>query len=377
MKVSQLDLDIEQFWKDDALAHEENCFSKNAPQAAMGIFMSDECVFAELGEEGEPWGYTDPVRRLDLNKRYNEKALKIVGRKLLREDTPPPADSIFPEIRDIGEVFGGENVFESGTWWLRGHLDDELALEKKLDEIDKMDLRSFILPPQWDAEKKRIFETYGLKPRVVKDVRGPVTLATSVFGVENLIFLLYDTPELAQRFSDTIARVILEYHRITCEEAGYTQENFPHGFEFYDDNCCMLNAEMYEAFGYPVLKKVFDHCSPNPGDVRYQHSDSAMEHLLPILGRLELTGCNFGPTVTVDKIRKYMKNTRIEGVIAPFTFMRNEEDKLIEEVKRDCEMARVDDIRGLCVATAGSVNNGSLLTSYRIVMAAIQNFGRY
>jgi len=50
---------------------------------------------------------------------------------------------------------------------------------------------------------------------------------------------------------------------------------------------------------------------------------------------------------------------------------------LIEEVKRDCEMARVDDIRGLCVATAGSVNNGSLLTSYRIVMAAIQNFGRY
>ena len=88
-----LDLDIEQFWKDDALAHEENCFSKRAPQAALGIRMSDECVFAELGEEGQPWGYTDPVRRYDLNCRYNEKARKIVGRPLLRENPPLPPES--------------------------------------------------------------------------------------------------------------------------------------------------------------------------------------------------------------------------------------------------------------------------------------------
>ena len=86
-----LDLDIERFWKDDELAHKENCFSKEAPQVALGIRMSDECVFAELGEEGEPWGYTPPERRLELNKRYNEKALKIVGRKLLRENLPAPA----------------------------------------------------------------------------------------------------------------------------------------------------------------------------------------------------------------------------------------------------------------------------------------------
>ena len=79
-----LDLDIEQFWRDDELAHKDNCFSKEAPQVALGIRMSDECVFAELGEEGDPWGYTDPLRRYDLNCRYNEKAIKIVGRPLLR-----------------------------------------------------------------------------------------------------------------------------------------------------------------------------------------------------------------------------------------------------------------------------------------------------
>ena len=76
-------------------------------------------------------------------------------------------------------------------------------------------------------------------------------------------------------------------------------------------------------------------------------------------------------------IRKYMPRTRIDGQLAPFTFMRNVEEDIIAEVKRDCEMAKEGDLRGLNLTTAGSINNGSLLTSMRVVMAAIQNFGRY
>ena len=106
-----LDLDIEKFWEDDKTAHDENCFSKNSKQVAMGIYMSDECVFAELGEEGQPWGITPADRRLDLNKRYNEKALKIVGRKLLSEAPPAPADSRLPMLKQIGEIFGGEKTY--------------------------------------------------------------------------------------------------------------------------------------------------------------------------------------------------------------------------------------------------------------------------
>ena len=54
-----------------------------------------------------------------------------------------------------------------------------------------------------------------------------------------------------------------------------------------------------------------------------------------------------------------------------------DEEKIIAEVKRDCEHAKIDDIRGVNLACAGSINNGSLLTSMRTVMAAIQNYGRY
>ena len=72
-----------------------------------------------------------------------------------------------------------------------------------------------------------------------------------------------------------------------------------------------------------------------------------------------------------------MPHTRIDGQLAPFTFMRNNKADIVAEVKRDCEAAKENDARGLNFGTAGSINNGSLLTSLRTVMAAIQNYGRY
>mgnify|MGYP001323096465 CR=1 FL=1 len=367
-------VDLDRFWKDDEIAHRDNCFNPDAPQAALGIRMSDECVFAELGEEGDPWGYTPRERRIELNKRYNDKAEKIVGKRLLREDFPEP-DAIFPEIKGIGEVFEGKYVFDGKTTWLLGSCSTPQELEKLLDRVEKINLREFILPPNWESEKKRIFEKYGKKPSLWRSVRGPVTLAMSIYGVENLVYLIYDEPDLAKRFSNVISDVIFEMASIMDQEAGYEPGKAPGGFSFFDDNCCMLTAEMYELFAYPILKRMFDYWCPNPADRRYQHSDSDMGHLLPVLARLNFTAVNFGPKVLVNEIRKYMPKTRIDGCISPLTFMSNNEEEIIKEAKRDCEMAK--ETRGLNLTTAGSINNGSLLMSMRAVMYAIQNYGRY
>lgn len=376
-------LDIERFWKDEEIAHEENCFSKKAPQVALGIRMSNECVFAELGEDGQPWGYTPPEIRYELNCRYNEKAIKIVGRPLLDENKPSaPREVTIPAYRQIGEVFGGQYVFDGNTTWLKGTLDGEESLEKKLDEIDLMlktpgAFRHFVLPSDWDERCRAVYEKYGERPSQLWGVRGPVTLATSVYGVENLLYLYYDNPELYTRFADTIADVLEAYIDLLIIESGHTKDNFDHGFNFNDDDSNLLSPEMYLAFGYRVLDRIFKKVSPNPEDRRYQHSDSAMGHLIPLLADFNLTGCNFGPTVTVQEIRKYMPRTRIDGQLAPFTFMRNNADDIRAEVKRDCLAAKENDARGLNLATAGSINNGSLLTSMRVVMETIQEFGRY
>ena len=373
MESNLLPVDLDKFWKDDLTAHEDNCFSLTAPQVALGIRMSDECVFAELGEDGTPWAYTSTKRRIDLNRRYNDKAEKIVGRRLLNESFPHP-DSYLPEVKRIGEVFGGRYVWFNNTEWLESDIKTPGELEKRLDIIDKMDLREFMLPDNWEEERRIKFEKYGIKPGSWHGVRGPVTLACSVYGIENLIYLIMDEPGLAKRFSDTIADVIIKMTDIMDTESNGVSKSS--GFGFNDDNCCMLNAEMYEFFGYPVLKRVFDYFCPTPQHFRYQHSDSAMEHLLPVLGRLDFHGVNFGPTVTIDKIRKYMPKTRIDGCIAPFTFMNNDRETLIAEVKRDCEMAKKYG-RGVNLTTAVSINNGSSLESMRAVMWAIREYGRY
>lgn len=372
-----LSVDLEQFWKDDEIAHRENCFFEGAPQVAMGIRMSRECVFAELGEEGDPWGQIPRERRIDLHRRYNDKAEKIVGKRLLPEDFPIE-DEIFPEIKRIGEVFEGtyEKGYKTGEW-LHSSIKTPDELEKMLERVDKLDLREFMFPSNWEKEKKRIFERYGKKPGILRSIRGPVTLATSIFGIENLVFLFYDNEQLFERFSQTILRVILEMSKIMDKEAGYEEGKAPVGFSFFDDDCALLTQEMYEKFGYPVLKEIFEYYSPGSGDNRYQHSDSAMGHLLPILSKINLTGCNFGPTVLVDEIRKYMPRTRIDGCIAPFTFMNNDQEAIIGEVKRDCEMIKQTGTKGLNLFTAGSINNGSSLESMRAVMYTIQNHGRY
>lgn len=75
--VCALRQDIDQFWRDEARAHEDNCFSKNAPQVALGVYRRDECVFAQLGEEEDPWGHTSLERRAELNKRYKDKVEKL------------------------------------------------------------------------------------------------------------------------------------------------------------------------------------------------------------------------------------------------------------------------------------------------------------
>ncbi|MDR1507788.1 MAG: hypothetical protein LBI67_11870 [Treponema sp.] len=374
------DLDVEQFWKDDTEAHKDNCFNPEAKQVAFGIRMSFECVFPELGIEGHPWSDPPPEIRAGYAKRYNDKAEQIVGKRLLREDYSASRVP-FPYIKRIGEVFEGVYSIRENIEWLEGKIETPEELEALLDRVEKLDMASFIFPDNIERELKKIYEQCGQKPDSFKldgrHIRGPVTLATSIMGVENFLLLNYDAPELVKHFSRVMGDAIFRRSRAIDEICGYNEQNKPRGFSFADDNCCLMTPEFYEEFGFPVLQKIFAYWSPEEDDPRYQHSDSAMAHLLPVLSRLKFTGVNFGPTVLFDEIRAHMPRARVDGCIAPFTFMYNDREELFAQAKRDCDMSAGRGLRGLNLGTAGSINYGSSLESMRLLMQVIQNFGRY
>ncbi|MGI6494579.1 MAG: uroporphyrinogen decarboxylase family protein [Kiritimatiellia bacterium] len=370
-------MDLDAFWEDDARARADP-FSPDAPQVALGIGMSHECLFAEL-DVPEDWFryHHDPAWLRELAKEYNDRAERIVGRRLLDEAPLPPPEDRWPTPRGLDEIFEAETVFHHESFWLMQRVSTPAELSALLDRVERrLDrLREFLLPPEWDRAKARL-ERRGIPSPIYRGQRGPVTFACSLFGAENLIFLLLDEPALAARFRDVILRAILERARILDIERGWTNPaDARHGWGWADDNCCLLNKELYDVFAKPILQAVFDRYSPDPGDSRYQHSDSAMAQHLPTLAELGLNGCNFGPTLTVEEIRAHFPHAVIDGQIAPFTFSRNDEVNLVAEAIRDCEMAKP--ARGLRLGTAGSINNGSRLTGLRLVMAAIQRHGRY
>jgi len=351
-------VNLEKFWADQQRAVADP-FGADIPQVPIGVLMGRECVFDELGipETPENWHKLihDAAWYAEISRAYNDKAERIVGRRLLSETMLPPQ----PKVKMLHDIFEARYLWHNESYWLEQSAHSEDELQHLLDRVDKRleNLPDFLAPGP------------GVSP--YRAQRGPVTFATSIYGVEPLIYLILDNPDLAGRFRDTILRAIHGLADAYDKASGHS----PHGFSFFDDNSCLLTAEMYEFFGYPILKSVFEKYAPNPGDRRYQHSDSPMGHLLPILGRLNFTGVNFGPTLTVTEIRQHMPRTVIEGQLAPFTLSRNEEEKIVREFIRDFDQARTK--RGLVFATAGSCNNGSRLTGMRLIMAAIQEFGRY
>ena len=368
-------LDLDKFWADQAVAVRAP-FDASIPQMPLGIMMSGECVFDELGVEEDLWRYqADSEWRAAIHKAYNDRSERIVGRRLLGE-TSDDLTRVYPPLKGLHDIFEARNEWHAGSWWLMRSANSEDELKALLDRVDTRlsDLRPFLLAGNWDEEKERLM-ALGARPPVYRGQRGPITFAASIYGVENLISLIMTNPDLAARLRDTILRAMLEIARVLDKEAGYTNETAPHGFYFRDDNCYLLTPDMYEFFGYPILEGVFSRYSPNPADLRGQHSDSAMGHLLPILGRLNMTSLNLGPTLTVREIREHCPQAIIYGQLAPFTFSRNEEQKIVEEFLRDFEMTR--EKRGVVFATAGSINNGSRLTGMRLIMSAIQHFGRF
>lgn len=365
-------VDLEQFWHDDAIANADP-FGAHIVQPAMGIHMGYFAMWEELGLQSDMARLeTDFDFARQCARAYNEKSQAIVGKSLLNENAYDPSRRL-PRLTEIGELFGCKRIWQSESWWLTEAAHTPAELSALLDHVDRLDITSRIYPDNWDAECDRVFQQHGIRPAQPRSLRGPVTLATSIYGVENLIYLITDELALAARFRDTLKRVILQYFK-TCRE--HTPAHGRHaGFGFADDNCAMLTPEMYDFFGRPIVQAVFDEFAPGPRDRRYQHSDSDMQHLLPLLASTGMNRVNFGPNVRFTDIRAAMPNAVVEGTLAPFTFMRNDETQITMAVRRDLDEARAT--RGLVVATAGSVNDGSRLSSMRLVMSLIQRHGSY
>jgi len=176
---------------------------------------------------------------------------------------------------------------------------------------------------------------------------------------------------MMERFHRLLGKAIVERDGVLREFSGSTAT----GFGFLDDNCCLLSPALYERFCLPVLDTVFRAFSPGPGDRRFQHSDSAMGHLMPLLRRVGLNGANFGPEVAIEHIRRELPDAIIHGQIPPFLLMRGSREEIEQCVKHDFEVA--GRTGQLIVTTAGSVSCGTSIERLQWLMEIVDEHTRY
>jgi len=356
------DLDIEAFWQENALCGE---FTVNKPRCSLSFSPDDHWIFEFEDVPSTLRYYHDKAYRDALHKKVNEVTLEYVGRTFFGEDTWEHTP------KRIENLFQCEFAYEErGTPWLRPPTDDPREFAEILDEAERIDLRTWAFPRAYlDEWERRQAEGKPL-PMLGGGSRGPATVMTSVIDPGNLFLWIYDYPALIARFRDILAVKMVELNQVLRAFSGNDQP----GWYILDDNCALFSPTLYREYCYPVLERVLETLAP--GDARrYQHSDSAMGHLIDQQYELGIRHVNYGPAVDVGLIRAKMPEAYIDGHVPPFMLRNGTANEIRQRVIDDFGKAGASG--GLNVTTAGSLAAGTGVGRMRWLMWVVQNECRY
>ena len=181
---------------------------------------------------------------------------------------------------------------------------------------------------------------------------------------------MYDYPALMQRFSAILAEKMVAFNQILRQFSGNAQA----GWWITDDNCALFNRVLYQEFCYPVLERVLAALAPGAAR-RYQHSDSAMSHLLDFQYELGIREVNYGPTVDAGLIRAKMPDAYVHGHLPPFLLRNGSPEAIRERIVAD--FAKAGQSGGLNITTAGSLAAGTGVGRMRWLMWVVQAWCRY
>jgi uroporphyrinogen decarboxylase len=350
------------FW-----AENERCtgFTEDKPRCALSFSPDDHWLLEFMQVPSTLRYYRDKPYRDGLHRDANAVLREHLGRAYFDEDTWEHTP------RRIENLFGSEFTHtEGGTPWLQHVTDDPAAFARILDRAEATNMASWALPEAYRAEWEQRRAAGKPLPNLGGGSRGPATVMTSVLTIETVMYWLIDEPDLMRRFRDILATKMIELNCVLRAFSG----NRAAGWWITDDNCTLFSPALYEEFCMPVLARVMDVMAPGNA-TRYQHSDSAMAHLLDHQRALGIGTVNYGPEVDVALIRHRMPQAMIHGHMPPF-LLRNASPEAIR-ARIVSDFAKAGAGGGLQVTTAGSVNAGTGVGRMRWMMQCVQDDCRY
>ena len=360
------DLDVKAFWKEDAHCQ---AFTTDKPRCALSFAPDDHWMFEFVDVPSTLRYYQDKSYRDALHRQVNEITGTYVGRAFFDEDTWQH------QPRRIENLFGCEFEYREGsTPWLVPVTTDPQEFAAILAQAEHTDLRTWAFPDEFLAEWERRQVAGKPLPRLGTGSRGPATIMTSVIDPRVLFLWMYDEPALVARFRDVLAAKMIELGRVLRAFSGNTRPQW----WITDDNSALFSPRLYREYCFPVLRQLLDAMAPleaGPQVQRYQHSDSAMGHLLDQQYELGIRVVNYGPEIDVAQIRKIMPEAYILGHVPPFLLRNGSPGGIRQRVMDD--FAKAGATGGLELATAGSLAAGTGVGRMRWLMQVVQEECRY
>ena len=355
-------LDTALFWREN-----EQCqaFTLQKPRCAVSFAPDDHWVFEFMQVPSTLRYYHDKAYRDNLHKQVNQITQEYIGETFFEEDSWEH----YP--KRIENLFGCYFAYHEGsTPWFVAVTKDPEEFSQILDRAKNTDIKLWAFPEDFLAEWETRQAAGKEMPLLGTGSRGPATIMTSVLDAETVFFWFYDHPDLMRRFRDILAEKMVELNILLREFSGNTET----GWWITDDNSALFNRKFYAEYCVPVLEKVLNTLAP--GDARrYQHSDSAMGHLLDFQYTLGIREVNYGPTVDSALIRSKMPDALIQGQLPPFLLRNGNPEKIKAHILEDFQKA--GQTGGLTVTTAGSLAAGTGVGRMRWMMQVVQDHCRY
>ena len=355
-------LDVTAFW-----AENEQCqaFTTAKPRCSASFSPDDHWIFEFMQVPSTLRYYQDKAYRDALHREVNQITLSYVGKAFFAEDTFQYAP------KRIENLFGCEFAYHEGsTPWLVPVTHDPDEFARVLDRAAATDLETWSLPEPFQMEWEQRRRQGRPLPLLGTGSRGPATIMTSVLHPETLFYWIYDYPELMARFRDLLATKMVAFNQILRRFSG----NQTPGWSILDDNSALFSPQLYRAYCFPVLQTVLNALAPGTAR-RYQHSDSAMGHLLDQQYALGIRAVNYGPTVDAALIRERMPDALIHGQLPPFLLRNGSPAAIAQRIVEDFHKA--GQTGGLTVTTAGSLAAGTGVGRMRWFMQVVQTHCRY
>jgi len=358
--TSQLDAQV--FWDENRLCE---AFTTQKPRCAAAFAPDDHWLFEFMDIPSTLRYYQDKAYRDDLHRQVNAITQEYVGKTFFEEDSWQHCP------KRIENLFGCEFVYrERGTPWFSPVTADPDEFSQILDGAANTDLKIWAFPEDFLAEWETRQAARKNMPLLGTGSRGPATIMTSVLNVETFFYWCFDYPDLIARFRDLLAEKMIELNSLLREFSGNDQP----GWWITDDNCALFNRRFYARYCLPILEKVL--YTMAPGDAhRYQHSDSAMGHLLDYQYDLGIRDVNYGPDIDVTLIREKMPDAMINGHIPPFLLRNGDPKEIRTRILDDFQKAGQNG--GLKITTAGSLAAGTGVGRMRWMMQVVQDCCRY